>query len=353
MELMEKVYLGNTLWSWAIAVCILVLVLAMLNIVQRLAIRKLSKMAAATDNQIDDLLVNIIKKTRFLVLLLASAFVASFTITLKSSLVAMGQKVFILILIVQGGLWAGAGISFAMNRVVQRRIDQDTNSASTMIFLAFMARVILWAIVLLLFLDNLGINITGLLAGLGIGGIAVALALQNILGDLLASLSIVLDKPFIIGDFVVVDSLSGTVERIGLKTTRIRSLSGEQLIFSNNDLLKSRIRNYKRMEERRVVFSFGVVYQTPLLKLKSIKQIVRQIIENTETTRFDRVHFKDYGDFSLIFEVVYFIKTADYTVYMDVQEAINLELFERFEEAGIEFAYPTQTLFVQRDASHP
>jgi small-conductance mechanosensitive channel len=351
VEFLEKVYLGNTLWSWSIAVCIFMFVLAVLNIVQRLAIRKLSKLAAATDNQVDDLLVNILKQTKFIALLLASAFAASFAITLKPSIVALWQKAVILILIVQGGLWAGAGISFAVNTAVQRRIDQDATSATTMTFLGFMARIILWAIVLLLILDNLGINITGLVAGLGIGGIAVALAVQNILGDLFASLSIVLDKPFIIGDFVVVDSLFGTVEHIGLKTTRIRSLGGEQLIFSNNDLLKSRIRNYKRMTERRVVFSFGVVYQTPLSKLKSIKQIVQKIIENAENARFDRVHFKDYGDFSLNFEVVYFVTTPDYTLYMDVQEAINLDLFRRFEEEGIEFAYPTQTLFVQRDAS--
>lgn len=195
-------------------------------------------------------------------------------------------------------------------------------------------------------LDNLGVNITGLVAGLGIGGIAVALAVQNILGDLLASLSIVLDKPFVIGDFIVVDSLSGTIEHIGLKTTRIRSLSGEQLIFSNNDLLKTRIRNYKRMSERRIVFSFGIIYQTPTEKLKNVNKIVRDIIEKTENARFDRVHFKEYGDSSLNFEVVYFVIDPDYNIYMDVQESINLEIFRQFGEEGIEFAYPTQTLYV-------
>ncbi len=229
-------------------------------------------------------------------------------------------------------------------------MDEDTSSATTITFLGFVARIILWVIVLLLILDNLGVNITGLVAGLGIGGIAVALAVQNVLGDLLASLSIVLDKPFVIGDFVVVDSLSGTIEHIGLKTTRIRSLSGEQLIFSNNDLLKSRIRNYKRMSERRVVFGFGVVYQTSLDKLKSIKEIVSDIIRKEENARFDRVHFKEYGDSSLNFEVVYFVTNPEYSTYMDVQEAINQEIFRRFEEEGIEFAYPTQTLLIQREA---
>jgi len=229
-------------------------------------------------------------------------------------------------------------------------MNQDTSSATTITFLGFIARLILWVIVLLLILDNLGVNITGLVAGLGIGGIAVALAVQNILGDLLASLSIVLDKPFVIGDFVVVDSLSGTIEHIGLKTTRIRSLSGEQLIFSNNDLLKSRIRNYKRMEERRIVFGFGVVYQTPMEKLTFIKTIVGDIIKKQENARLDRVHFKEYGDSSLNFEVVYFVAKPDFNLYMDVQEAINLEIFRRFQEEGIEFAYPTRTLYLQNDA---
>ena len=351
MELFEKVYLGNTLQDWLIAGCVLVSVFAVLKFAQCLTIRKLSKLAATTDNQVDDLLVNILKQTKLFVLLFASTYAAFFTITLEPPMMAMWQKAVLLILIVQGGLWAGAGISFAVNRTVQRRTYGDTTGATTMIFIGFIARVILWTIVLLLILDNLGVNITGLVAGLGIGGIAVALAVQNVLGDLLASLSIVLDKPFIIGDFVVVDALSGTIEHIGLKTTRIRSLSGEQLIFSNNDLLKSRIRNYKRMAERRVLFNFGVTYQTPLLKLKSIKQIVKKIVANTENVRFERVHFKEYGDFSLNFEVVYFVTNPDYALYMDVQESINLELFRRFEEEGIEFAYPTQTLFIQREAS--
>jgi len=176
----------------------------------------------------------------------------------------------------------------------------------------------------------------------------VALAVQNILSDLLASLSIVLDKPFMVGDYVVVDTLSGTVQHIGLKTTRIRSLSGEQLIFSNNDLLKSRIRNYKRMDERRIVFGFGVIYQTPVEKLMLIKNQVAEIIEKQEHARLDRVHFKEYGDSSLNFEVVYFVDSPEYVLYMDIQENINLAIFRRFAEEGIEFAYPTRTIYVQR-----
>jgi small-conductance mechanosensitive channel len=346
MDLLQEYYLGNTLQSWLCALITLIVALTALIITQRVLRNKLSKLAAATDNQIDDLIVNMIKQTKLFILVIASIYLASLTITLKPSIAELWQKVVILMLIFQAGLWASAGISFALGKIIKKRSEEDTSSKTTITFLGLIARVVLWIIILLLILDNLGVNITGLVAGLGIGGIAVALAVQNILGDLLASLSIVLDKPFIIGDFVVVDSLSGTIEHIGIKTTRIRSLSGEQLIFSNNDLLKNHIRNYKRMSERRVVLNFGVVYQTSLEKLKAVKKIVRDIIEKQKNVRFDRVHFKEYGNSSLNFEVVYFVMDPDYNIYMDVQESINLEIFRQFGEEGIEFAYPTQTVYV-------
>ena len=350
MELLDKIYLGNMLQDWLMAVCILMAVFAMLKILQRIAIARLSKLAATTDNQIDDLAVAMLRETRFFILLMASAYVASHAVTLKPSIAVLWQKAVMLMLIIQGGLWAAAGVKFWLGLMLQKRMDQDASGATTISLLGFVARLILWVMVLLLILDNLGVNITGLVAGLGIGGIAVALAVQNILGDLLASLSIVLDKPFVIGDFVVVDALAGTIEHIGLKTTRIRSLSGEQLIFANNDLLKSRIRNYKRMTERRIVFSFGVVYQTPLPKLKAIKEIVSDIIIKEENTRLDRVHFKEYGDSSINYEVVYFVTVPDYNLYMDVQESINLEIFRRFAQESIEFAYPTRTVFIRNSS---
>jgi small-conductance mechanosensitive channel len=193
------------------------------------------------------------------------------------------------------------------------------------------------------------VKITTLVASLGIGGIAVAMALQNILGDIFASLSILLDKPFVVGDFIIVETHMGTVEYIGLKTTRIRSLSGEQLVFSNSDLLKSRIRNYKRMAERRVVFSIGVVYQTDHDTLKKIPDLIRKIIEDQDQVRFDRSHFQGYGEFSLNFETVYYVLSPDYNRYMDVQQAINLAIFRQFETLNIGFAYPTQTVFLKDD----
>lgn len=346
MDLFQEYYFGNTLQSWLCALITMIIALTALIITQKVLINKLSRLAATTDNQIDDLIVNMIKQTKLFILVIASLYLASLTITIKPSIAELWQKVVILMIIFQAGLWASAGISFALGKIIKKRSEEDTSTKTTITFLGFVARFILWIIIFLLILDNLGVNITGLVAGLGIGGIAVALAVQNILGDLLASLSIVLDKPFVIGDFIVVDSLSGTIEHIGVKTTRVRSLNGEQLIFSNNDLLKSRIHNYKRMSERRVVFNFGVIYQTPVEKLKAVKKIVRDIIEKQENTRFDRIHFKEYGDSSLNFEVVYFVNDPDYKTYMNIQESINLEIFRQFGNEGIEFAYPTQTVYV-------
>jgi small-conductance mechanosensitive channel len=215
--------------------------------------------------------------------------------------------------------------------------------------LSFVGKVILWAVAVLLALDNLpGIQVDTLIASLGVGGVAVALAVQNVLGDLFASLSIVLDEPFVIGDSISVGEYVGTVEHIGLKSTRVRSLTGEQLVFSNADLLDSRIRNYGRMDERRASFSLGVANETPYAKLVEIPAIVQEIVEAQPYARFGRAHLKEFGDFALNHEIVYYLLTSDYTVFMDTQQAINLEILRRFAEEEIELPYPTQTVQLAR-----
>ena len=229
-----------------------------------------------------------------------------------------------------------------------KKKSQVKNAVS---LIKFIARSIIWSIALLLCVENIGIDITALVAGLGIGGIAIALAAQNILSDLFASLAIVLDKPFEIDDYIVVGDISGTVEQIGIKTTRIRALSGEELVCSNADLLGSRVRNYKRMKERRAIFELGVVYQTPHNLLTKIPEIIEKIIENAEFARFDRANFKSFGDSSLLFEIVFYVSAPgnDYNEYMKVQQGINYEIFKKFEELKIDFAYPTQTLHISKE----
>ena len=248
----------------------------------------------------------------------------------------------------QVGLWGTGVISLYIKRGVASRMEEDhAGDATTLDALGLIAKIVLWVVLSLFILDDLNVEISSLLTGLGIGGIAVALALQNILADLFASLSITFDKPFAIGDFVVVDDFEGDVEDIGLKTTRIRSLSGEELIFSNTDLLNSRIRNYKRLEKRRISFTIGVVYGTPVEKLKMIPGMIEDIITPLENVEFDRAHFKTLGDFSLDFSVVYHVLVPAYASYLDKQQAINLEIYQRFEKEGIEFAYPTQTVMLE------
>ena len=351
MSFLGKIFFGNTLQTWLIGLGIVFVTFLTLILIQKIMLRRLSGKAERTETQIDDLLRAVLSTTKHFFLFFVSVYIGSNFLVMPSNIIKAWNNIFFIVVIIQIAFWVGSGIDFVISVNVKKRMADNAASTTTISVLGFISKLLLWSIALLLVLDNLGINITSLVAGLGIGGIAVALAVQNILGDLFASLSIVIDKPFVIGDFIVVDQLKGTVEHIGLKTTRLRSLGGEQLIFSNNDLLKSRIQNYKRMVERRILFGFGVTYRTPPEKLPLINDIVREIILKQEQVRFDRVHFKEYGESALNFEVVYFVKNQDYNLYMDIQQAINLEIFRRFQEAGIEFAYPTRTLFVQHEGN--
>lgn len=352
MNILTRPYLGNTLKSWLIAVGAAVLACLILAVLKRVLYRKAKHLSEKTATEYDDLLAELIRQTRYFFLLLLSVYWGSKLLRLPPATVNFLAKLLIIAVIFQGAIWGAAVFEFAVGRVRAGRKEagEDVTKYTA---LSYLFRLVLATIVILLTLDNLGVKVTALVAGLGIGGIAVALAVQNILGDLFASLSIVMDKPFAIGDFIIIDGFLGTVEHIGLKTTRLAGLGGEQLIFANNDLLKSRIRNFKRMRERRIVFKIGVVYETPADALERIPGIIREIIEAQDRCRFDRCHFASFGDFSLNFETVYFVTDPDYTVYMNAQQAINLELVRRFEKEGISFAYPTQWLYVKTETAAP
>lgn len=296
----------------------------------------------------DELAASLLARTHDVLVVMIAIGTAGLVLSLPSG-PGRGLRLVVAIAgILQLGLWGSALIAFAATQHARRRLEQDPATVTTVSVLSFMAQVLLWSLLLLAALDNMGVDITALVAGLGIGGIAVALAMQNVLGDVFAAFAIALDRPFSIGDFIVVDELMGTVEHIGLKTTRIRSISGEQVAIGNSNLLADRIRNYKRMTERRVTFTIGVTYETPAQTLAGIPETLREIVEARPTVRFDRAHFKAYGDFALIFEVVYYVLSPHFRVYMDVQQEINFDIYRRFDEAGIEFAYPTQTLHLRR-----
>ncbi|MGB5621244.1 MAG: mechanosensitive ion channel family protein [Gammaproteobacteria bacterium] len=344
-------FFHNTGRQWLVAAGIALLALAVFFIVKPMLRARLARLTTRTDNDWDDALVELLGNTKPLALVIFALFFGSLVLTLPPKLRTVVVSATLIALILQGGLWLSHLLQFRLQRAIRKRREEDPGSVAALNVTSWVGRLIVWSVVLLLILENLGIDITALVAGLGVGGIAVALAVQNILGDLFASLSIVLDKPFVVGDFIIIDDCLGSVEHVGLKTTRLRSLSGEQLVMSNADLLSSRIRNYGRMYERRIVFSLGVTYQTPREKLKMIPEIIRDAIQAQDQTRFDRSHFKSYGSFSLDFETVYHVLQPDFNVYMDIQQAMNFTIHERFEAEGIEFAYPTQTLFVERAGS--
>jgi len=336
----------NTLLTWAASAGLFFAVLAALLAARRFAQSRLRKITDSSASSPLQVAGHVVRRTKAWFLLVVALYLGSGMLTLPATAEAVFLRVLVLALLVQMGLWTAAGLTKTLQLRREDQFAEDPGAVAAIDVLGFVLRVSVWAIVLLLVLDNLGVNITALVAGLGVGGIAVALAAQNILSDLFASLSIVLDRPFAVGDFLIIDDYLGNVEQVGLKTTRIRSLSGEQLIFSNNDLLGSRIRNYGRMFERRIVFSLGVTYQTPAEQLRRMPDIIREVIEAQDKVRFDRAHFQKYGDFALVFEIVYYVVSSDYAHYMDVQQNINLLIYERFADEGIEFAYPTQTLYV-------
>lgn len=348
MEFLQTQIASNTLQAWLITAAITIAVLLLAGILRLILIKQLVRLDKRNEVPLWPILLAVVRRTKWVFLFILALFVGLLFIEMPTSSRKIINTIVIVSLVIQIGLWAAIALKVMIEQYRKKQLEKDPASLTTLNVLNFSGRIILWSIVLLLVLDNLGVNITALVAGLGVGGIAVALAIQTILGDLFASLSIVLDKPFVVGDFLIVGDLLGSVEYVGLKTTRLRSLSGEQLIFSNSDLLKSRIRNFGRMYERRVQFDIGVTYQTPREKIVMIPEIIREAVEKLDKTRFDRSHFKEYGDFALNFESVYYVIGADYNLYMDIQQAINLHIHERFEQEGIEFAYPTQTLFIQK-----
>jgi len=348
LAFLETVVLGNSVLQWGIALVVLLVAHPALRLALRFVANRLEAVARHTRTDLDDLAAQLLRKTRGPVVFLLAVWLASTTLGgLWSVRAATLARIAILI---QVGLWAGDVLTWLLERYRKRQIAEDDPGAATAIgAMGFLGKLGLWSVIALTGVATLGFEIGPALAGLGVGGIAVALAVQNILGDLFASLSIIFDRPFVLGDFIIVGDQMGTVEHVGLKTTRVRSLSGEQLIFSNSDLLNSRVRNFKRMNERRVVFRFGVQYDTGHERLREIPGIVREIVESRERVRFDRAHFATFGDSSLEFEVVYFMLVPDFTAYMDAQQAINLEIYRRLEELGVGFAFPTRTVHLHLD----
>ena len=346
---MHKLFFNNTLEQWsytAIAILALVVLVKLLSVFIH---RKLSVWVKYSTTQWDDYLVE-----AFRLFLLPLLYISVIYFPLQQlSLPDLAQKIIHFAFICGTTFFALRFVIRALQKIIYSYIDaQNDNEAKRKQArgLIIIINVLISVAGIIFLADNLGYNVTTLIAGMGIGGIAIALAAQNILGDLFCYFSIIFDKPFEIGDFVVVDGMAGTIEQIGIKTTRVRNLEGDQLVFSNADITGARLHNYKKMQQRRVVFSVGVIYGTSHQKLKEIPGWVKNIIQQNENATYDRGHLKSMGDFSINFEFVYYIAGADYNQYMDIQQSIYLDIYKTFEERQVEFAFPTQTIFMEQES---
>ncbi|MCW8177537.1 mechanosensitive ion channel family protein [Verminephrobacter aporrectodeae] len=344
----ETSFAGVPLWSLLVALAAAAATYAGILVALRLLTGRAKLWVAASDSAAARTVVDVFQGTHHMLMAALALLVGASLLDLPGRWESRLSQLWFVAVALQIGLWGMRAIGIGVRRYVERN-PSATGAAQVSASATLMSwglRALLWSVVLLAILSNLGVNVTAFVASLGVGGIALALAVQNILGDLFASLSIAVDKPFEVGDFVVVGGVSGTVQAIGLKTTRIRSLQGEQVVMSNTDLLKQTISNYRLLEQRRIVFGFGVTYDTTAEQAEAIPGIVRQLVEAQPQLRFDRAHFKAFGSSSLDYEVVYIVEDPAYGVYMDRQQAVNLGLMRELRARGIEFAFPTRTVHI-------
>jgi small-conductance mechanosensitive channel len=352
-KLLDVIYAGNTLWQWSVAAGVIAAAFVVLLLLRRLVRAKYTRLVATPEAELMEIPFKVASSTTLVFLFVAAVFIGLQTVALPAKASKLLLTVFTISAFWQTGLWATTAVLASIDRRRRAKLAVDRAAAGSFGIIAFLARTTIWAFVVLLTLDNLGIQIKPLLAGLGIGGIAVALALQNVLGDLFASLSITLDRPFVVGDALAVDDFNGTVEYIGVKSTRLRSLNGEQIIIPNSNLLSSRVRNYSRLLERRVVLNLAVDHSTPREALEKIPGQIRALIEaHRDNVRFDRSHFSRIAPTSFEFEAVYFVTKPDYTLHMDILQDINLRLVDALEEDGVLLAQPVQRLYLEGSKGH-
>jgi len=347
-DILNREYFGNTLLLYLTAAGIFLAGIIFIMIFRKIILTRFKGWAEKTSASIDDFIVRGTERTVVPLLFYGAFYLAVISLTLHPKVIKILNIISVILLtffIIRAII---SVLNYAVHTYLRKKGDLENRERQIRSVLG-LGSFVLWIIGFVFLLDNLGFEISAVIAGLGIGGIAIALAAQTILGDLFSYFVIFFDRPFQIGDFITIAAdKMGAVEYIGIKSTRLRSLSGEQLIISNTDLVNSRIHNFKRMERRRVVFKLGVVYNTPPGKLEQVGKLIKDIIAGIPDAQFDRAHFFAYGDFSLVFEIVYYVLSPDYNKYMDIQQEINLKIYKDFESLGIEFAFPTQTLYLNK-----
>jgi small-conductance mechanosensitive channel len=352
LDALQALLIGIPATEWLIAGVIGALVWAGLWILRDLIASRYEKYSSAKKPTLIRLIAYLIGNTKQILFLAVALDVARTSITLPEQIQRSVSKVVMILVLIQVGLWAGRAVRFYLE-MKERERGADRVFAGSLGVINFVARMLIWSLVILVALDNLGVNITALLAGLGVGGVAVALALQNVLGDLFASLSIALDKPFVIGDNLTIDTFIGKVEHIGIKTTRLRSESGEQIILSNADILKSRVRNFSRLADLRILATIRLTYDTPSDKLKEMPRLLENIVREHAQARFERCHFKTLGESSFLFELSYFVLQPSVNPVLDLQQAVNFRIVDELRRLGVEFAYPAQLVLFDRHRPAP
>lgn len=339
---------GNTGRDYLLAVAVFFGALIVFRVFKNTVLKALKTLAEKTKTGFDDVIIEVFESFRVPFYLFIAFYFAIKFLKPAEPAAHIIEGIFIVVIVFQIVKTLQIFINYGTSTILKLKEAEDVKDEAAIRNISFILKIALWVLAALIVLSNWGVNISSLVAGLGIGGVALAFALQHILEDIFSSFSIFIDKPFHIGDYIVIGDDRGIVEKIGIKTTRIRTLQGQELVVPNRELTTTRVNNYKKMEKRRVLFTLGVCYETPLEKLKKVNSIIEEIIDKVDGAEADRTHFKEYADFSLNFEIVYYVTSRDYNFYMDVQQAINFAIKEAFEKEGIEFAYPTQTLFVKK-----
>ena len=348
MDFLKTEFLGNSLLAWGKAGLILMIFVFGMKLLIHIITGKLKRVSGKTQNPFDDMLLNTLEQTKDVLLWLLGLYLALQVLAVSEEINSLINKGLVIILAVQSGFWLGGVI----NHYVERRAKNksgDKKEQTTVHAFGLFGKIFVWVILALVVIQNVtGMKLDALITSLGIGGIAIGLAVQNILKDIFASLSIYLDKPFLVGDYIVLDDIGGTVQSIGIKSTRIRTLLGEEVIFANSDLLEGRVHNYRKLERRREVMKVGVSTATPYEVLTALPDLFKEIISSQPSTTFGRAHLSAFGDYTYSFEIEYYIESADYTLCMDTKQAIHLEIIRQFNQKHIVMPYPTQITLVNQ-----
>ena len=351
LDLLDRRYYGASVTRWLLALAVLFGSYLLLTVLQRWVKHRVAKWAARTTTEWDDLFVDLIGRTRWYFLAILSLEAAARVVPGDKGAAGVLRAALVITALLQGGVWGNGIIAFLADRYTKLKTSGDVAARATVYAIGYGARVALWIALGITALDFFNIHVTALVTGLDIGGVAVALAAQNVLGDLFAAIAIVLDRPFVVGDSIAIEGVEGDVEQIGLKTTRIRSVNGEQVVIANADLLRSRIRNTGRMEQRRAAFSLDLARSTHADTVAKIPGIIKEIIEVQPNTRFERCHFMSFTESGLRVEVVYFVLQREYKKYADIQQAINLAILRRFAEERVTFAVPSRAVYMRGDST--